>query len=194
MGWADLFFGTALVGATAIGIGAALKSGKKEKQRRLLEEAEEERRQNIPCKFNNGIDENDFARIIKSTSKQFRRIKSASTTGAEVNIKYCSQSGITQYWASIDFNDYGEITGKYWINNENSDSNIPKAFADAISENIQKGIDKFHQGKSNGDSHTVETLGEKTTPKPNNSVNNDFYRHNSEKTFFRFIARYVDIN
>lgn len=37
----------------------------------------------------------------------------------------------------MDFNDYGHITGAWWmLERENDDSNIPNRFADLMSEAI----------------------------------------------------------
>ena len=137
-----------LVGATAIGLKAANKSRIRRKQEeekwkeeiRAREEAikreqeEEKRRKSITCRFNKYIDEKTFNKIVYNLSKRYKRLSVASIENAIINVEYYSQSGITKYQASIDFNDYGQITGEYWLSNENSKSNLPNSFADNLSE------------------------------------------------------------
>ena len=48
MGLASFFANLFIGGATAVGIGAMIKATKRNKQRRLQEQAEEERRKNTP--------------------------------------------------------------------------------------------------------------------------------------------------
>ncbi len=43
-----------------------------------------------------------------------------------------SQSGISEWNFKLDFNDYGHITGTYWLSSDNDDSNIPERFGDLI--------------------------------------------------------------
>lgn len=47
-----------------------------------------------------------------------------------------SQSGISEWEFELDFNDYGKITGSYWIYSDNYDSMIPKALGNSIQEEI----------------------------------------------------------
>ena len=55
-----------------------------------------------------------------------------------------SQSGISEWDFELDFNDYGKITGTYWISSDNYDSMIPetlgnliqKAISDVYNQNI----------------------------------------------------------
>ena len=57
MGLTSFLVKTLIGGAAAVGIGATIKAANKSKQRRLQEQAEEERRQNTPCYFVDGISE-----------------------------------------------------------------------------------------------------------------------------------------
>jgi hypothetical protein len=38
----------------------------------------------------------------------------------------------------LDFNDYGDLTGKYWLSQENYDSDLPQKFARTIQEEIKR--------------------------------------------------------
>ncbi len=59
-----------------------------------------------------------------------------------------SQSGLSEWSFTIDFNDYGHITGEYWITTDNDDSIIPERVAGRIREailNIKIDSDSFYE-------------------------------------------------
>ena len=56
--------------------------------------------------------------------------------GPVVYFTVYSQSRITTWSFTLDFNDYGHITGRYWRWQENYDSSIPDRIGDTISETI----------------------------------------------------------
>ena len=157
MGLTSFLVKTLIGGAAAVGIGATIKAANKSKQRRLQEQAEEERRRNTPCYFVDGISEKTFRRITKQTSKRFKRLKVTEIDGAVIYITYYSQSGLSDYDAVIDFNDYGHITGRYWLSNENDDSNLPSKFAECIEEQF---LEVIESGEDDGNDHQVENLDE----------------------------------
>lgn len=169
MGFSSFFSKVLIGGAAAFGVGALIKSAKKEKQRILQEQAEEERRKSIPCSFFDGISENDFVIIVNKSSKRFKRLKVVEIDEAVVTIEFYSQSGISKYYAVIDFNDYGHITGRYWIINENDDSNLPTAFADCLSEQL---VDAMNNPESYYDNNRTDS---------NKNSNN--YGHNSSYAY-----------
>lgn len=106
---------------------------KEEKQK------EDFRRRNCYVYFSNGITENDFQTIaIKSISKIKKRKIGVSIDKAIVYGKVLSQTGLSSWNFSIDFNDYGLITGKYWILSENEDSSIPISIANNMKEMIEE--------------------------------------------------------
>ena len=53
-------------------------------------------------------------------------VLNSNRNGLIVSGSFRSQSGLTSCDFEIDFNDYGHITGKYWISSENPESSIPK--------------------------------------------------------------------
>lgn len=139
----------------AIGIGVAgkvidiIRKDLKESEAAAAEEA---RRRSTPCYFQDGISKTDFERLAKNVGKSIKRISSLSVDGPIVFGVVKSQSGISEWSFTIDYNDYGHITGKYWLSSENSDSNIPKRVADMISTTIQNySPDSF---KDNGPSES----------------------------------------
>lgn len=104
--------------------------------------AEERKRKNTPCNFNDKITEDEFKSIVEVACNSIKRVIEVSVEGPIVNAAVRSQSGISNWQFKIDFNDYGNITGKYWLTNENSDSQIPSVAAERIKEEINKKINR----------------------------------------------------
>lgn len=98
--------------------------------------AEQERRVNTACYFGDGISENEFKEIANQARKKIKRSFDISVNGPVVNGTVQSISGISEWHFTVDFNDYGHITGKYWLNSENKDSKLPKRFAEIMSTEI----------------------------------------------------------
>ena len=88
----------------------------------------EEKRKNTVCSFSDGISEEEFSQIAAKSAKSIRRL-SIFVSGPKVYGTVLSASGISTWTFSLDFNDFGHITGKSWlIDCENYDSSIPDAF------------------------------------------------------------------
>ncbi len=104
--------------------------------------AEEKKRKNTPCSFNDKITEEEFKYIAEAACSSIKRVIEVSVEGPIVNASVRSQSGISNWQFKIDFNDYGSVTGKYWLTNENSDSQIPSVIAERIKEEINKRINQ----------------------------------------------------
>ena len=124
LGW---IVGTGIVG------GLLVRAGRNAKRER----EEENRRRNTPCRFMDGITQEEFESIALYCAKRIKRVSEISVSGPIVLGIVQSQSGISEWSFKIDYNDYGHLTGKYWLSSENADSSIPKHIADAISEAIQ---------------------------------------------------------
>ena len=103
----------------------------RERQRRL-----EEQRRSTPPSYEDGVSEDEFHKIVKAARKGIPRIKSTTIKGLVVDIEVKSQSGISIWEATVDFNDFGHLTGWYRIWSENDDSSIPEAFARDVAEGI----------------------------------------------------------
>lgn len=101
-----------------------------------LRKLEEERRATPPS-YDDGVSEKEFEQIVLKAKKGIPRIKSATISGLVVSIEVKSQSGISIWDATIDFNDFGHLTGWHKIWSENDDSNIPEAFARDVVEGIR---------------------------------------------------------
>lgn len=130
--------GIGLVGLLARGL------GKEEREAR----AREEKRKNTPCKFNDGVSQAEFTEIVKMSGKRIKRLTSLISHGPIVYGMVESQSGLSEWSFEIDFNDYGHITGEYWITTDNDDSKIPERVADRIKKAIlnpeMSGEDSFY--------------------------------------------------
>jgi hypothetical protein len=75
--------------------------------------------------------------IARDVAKGTPRVEDVVVTGMSVTLFVRSNSGLTTWTAEIDFNDYGHLTGTYWLSTENSASLIPEHFANALQAQIQ---------------------------------------------------------
>ena len=112
-------------------------ASKEEKEKK----AEEDRRKNTPCRFDGAISETNFHSIVKKAAKPIKRLKIMEIEGPVVYCSVKSTSGITTWEFTLDFNDYGEITGKCWCKTENKDSKIPAVLVEKIQDGINEFID-----------------------------------------------------
>lgn len=90
------------------------------------------RRRSSPIEWDPRFSQSDFEATCADVAHRLPRVSSATIDGLAVTLLVRSNSGLTTWTAEIDFNDYGALTGKHWINSENKQSPIPQAFADAI--------------------------------------------------------------
>lgn len=123
-----------------------ISSARKESKALAREEAElknvietEKRRQNTPFYYPECISEEKF-RIIAETSIKTMKRKFASFNVADGRIygTIISQSGISEWDFCIDFNDFGKLTGEYWLHAENDDSIIPRRIAETVKYAIRE--------------------------------------------------------
>ncbi|WP_317855810.1 hypothetical protein [Chakrabartyella piscis] len=100
--------------------------------------AEEKRRKETPCNFKDGFTKDEFYTMVQSAGKGSPRLKNLYANGPIVYGTVRSQSGLSVWDFSIDFNNYGTLDGSYWIQSENKDSSIPKYIADKIAKSIRE--------------------------------------------------------
>ena len=100
------------------------------------EEAEQERRRNTPCRFEEGFSEADFEQMANRAARKIKRLEKVAVDGPIVYGMVQSQSGISDWYFMLDFNDYGHITGTYWCSSDNEDSNIPTRLGSLIQDEI----------------------------------------------------------
>jgi len=97
---------------------------------------EKRRRKNTICKFDDILTEEMFEEIVYKSAKRIKRIDNININNGCVTATVISQSGISEWEFEVDFNDYGKITGSYWKNSDNYDSNIPNTLGDLIQSRI----------------------------------------------------------
>lgn len=123
-----------ILGVAALGTGLLVL---RNKNKEAL--AEEERRKNTVCEFDDEkLSQKEFENIVIQNCKRIKRINNITVNGPIINGTVRSQSGISSWKFIIDFNDYGKITGRYWIFSNNKDSAIPTAIANMVKEHIEE--------------------------------------------------------
>ncbi|KYJ97538.1 hypothetical protein [Microbacterium sp. CH1] len=101
---------------------------------------EESRRRNTPPEFDERLTQSEFLGLVEHLARTTPRVLGATVDGQIVKIHVRSNSGLTTWSAELDFNDYGHLTGTYWIRTENDQSPIPEFFASALRDQIQQRI------------------------------------------------------
>lgn len=91
------------------------------------------KRRDMPCFFNDGLISSDFVEIAERAGRKIKRIKSVSIIGAVIYCNVESQTGYSDWDFSVDFNDWGHVTGTYWTQTDNDDSSIPHHFGHMVS-------------------------------------------------------------
>lgn len=100
------------------------------------------KRKNTPCLFLDGITLTEFVNIAKTVAERIKRIKSIEVYGPVIKGTVISQSGYSDWYFSVDFNNWGHIDGTYWTYSNNMDSTIPKHFGACVSSEISELIRK----------------------------------------------------
>ncbi len=114
----------------AVAIGAAVRGSRKAAQ-------ENKRRVSSPLSFDDGITEPEFAEIAETAARGLPRLQSVHVDGMTCTVRVRSNSGLSTWTARVDFNDYGHLTGTYWLKAENADSIIPEHLAKLIQAEIR---------------------------------------------------------
>lgn len=105
-------------------------------QERLEKKQDEELRQSLSIQFPEFLNQEEFNRIIHEESVKIIRIKEVEISEALINFEVYSNSRISTWCFTLDYNDYGILTGKVRISSENSDSSIPENISLRISERL----------------------------------------------------------
>ena len=122
-----------IVSGAVLAIPRAIARAQEEQRRKR--ELEEKRIATPPC-YDEGVSESEFTEIVMKAKREIPRIKSVAIEGFVVRIEVKSMTGITIWTATIDFNDFGHLTGWYKVHSENDDSKIPQAFAREVNESV----------------------------------------------------------
>lgn len=101
---------------------------------------EEARRRNSPLCFDDGLTQTEFSDLVHAVAKRTPRVKQAVVNGMKATLHVRSNSGLSTWTAEVDFNDYGHLTGKYWMRTENADSLIPEHFAQELKAQVESRV------------------------------------------------------
>ncbi len=118
-------------------LGAVVTNLRKDAQETRKEAEETERRRLSPLWFDPRLTQNDFNELVQDIAGRTPRVDTAWVIGMTVKLRVASISGLSAWTAEIDFNDYGRLTGTYWLDTENPDSLIPEHFADKVRAQIK---------------------------------------------------------
>lgn len=135
------FLDKMLIGGAVAVVGALAVKGTREA---VAAAKEEKRRRESPPRFIPWLTEQDFAAMVSYVASQSPRVLGAVATGLVVHITVRSNSKLTTWSAELDFNDYGNPSGKYWIRTENEQSPIPQWFADTLQREM---VQRLSQGQ-----------------------------------------------
>lgn len=127
------FLDKALVAGAVALAGAGLRSQWREMQ-------ETQRRKSSSLQFDDGLTAQGFADLAEEVARRTTRVVRAEVKGMTVDLVVRSNSGLTTWDAQVDFNDYGRLTGRYWLKSGNDQSPIPKFYADRLREEIARRI------------------------------------------------------
>lgn len=95
-------------------------------------------RPNMPCDFTEGISREDLREFVAQAVNSIKGKKiEISVKEAVIRGLVQSNTGLSTWMFSIDYNDYGHITGKYWLRSENDDSPVPQVIAKKIRDAIE---------------------------------------------------------
>lgn len=98
----------------------------------------ESKRKNTVCHFRGGITKEEFYAIVKVSGKNVPRLTNIYADETMVYGTVRSQKNNSDWCFTIDYNDYGKLTGNYRLNSDNKKSEIPKLVADKIAERIKR--------------------------------------------------------
>ena len=91
------------------------------------------KRRDMPCFFNDGLSSQIFEEMAQRAGKKIKRIKDVSVNSGVIYCNVESQTGYSDWDFSVDFNDWGHVTGTYWIKTDNDDSSIPRNYGQIVS-------------------------------------------------------------
>ena len=95
---------------------------------------ERKRREQTPVSFSDGLSFETFKKIANAAAERIKRIE--DITVYDDGTIYCdvrSNSGLSTWSFSLDFNEWGHITGGYWSFQDNDDSTVPDHVGQTIS-------------------------------------------------------------
>lgn len=94
------------------------------------------KRKNTHCYYEDGISYDEFVSIANKVGNKIKRVKEVNVNDLIIYCSVESQTGYSNWDFNVDFNDWGHITGTYWIQTDNDDSLIPSHYGQMVSEAI----------------------------------------------------------
>ncbi len=128
------------------------------KNKRTQKPQKARRREDTPCKFVS-VSQTEFENIVNNSIK-FNRELVASIDGTVVTFTVQSDNDTPINSFKLDFNDYGYVTGKYWLDCENysCEHSNPLNIANEIKEELSNLIfRKVAQKIRNNQNNTPDT-------------------------------------
>lgn len=135
------FLDKLLIGGAVAVVGALAVKGTREA---AAAAREEQLRRESPPRFIPWLTERDFSLMVGYVASLSPRVIRAEARGLVVEITVRSNSGLTTWSADLDFNDYGNPSGKYWIRTENDQSPVPRWFAEKLAEQMTQRLKQGH--------------------------------------------------
>lgn len=142
------FLEFAVLGGMGLFFKKMLDNANESAEERKRAQREEEKRKRTKCCFSDGISIDEFRYIVKKSVRYIKRVKILPIDDAIVYGMVRSNSGLSEWNFTIDFNDYGHLTGKYWLQSDNEESDVPRVIAEKISALIRSFLDGFKQSQS----------------------------------------------
>ena len=99
------------------------------------ESQETKRRKSSPLSYSDDLTQSDFAEVARDVAKRTPRVDVVVVKGVTVTLRVQSNSGLSSWTAEVDFNDYGRLTGAYWLKAD-TDSLVPEHFAKAVQKQV----------------------------------------------------------
>ncbi len=107
------------------------------------EHLEEKRKEQATLEFPVWLNKNEFINIVEKACHSSKRIKKVTVKGTFIEIVVQSEVALKDWKFCLDFNDNGELTGKYWSSTDRIDSKLPKLIAEKICRKIEDNRDSY---------------------------------------------------
>ena len=131
-----------LTGGGVVLIGVLARTVYQDAREKLQNAQETKRRKSSPLCFDEVVTKSQFIETARDVAMRTPRVEDVTVTGMTVFLRVGSISGLSTWGAEIDFNDYGHLTGAYWLRTENDDSLIPHHFANAMQAQIKSRVSR----------------------------------------------------
>jgi len=136
-----------LGGLSLYGIHKIKESNEKARQEEEIKIQKENKRKSCVYNFDEGLSKEEFDEIVFSCTRKIKRIENVEIDGLAIYVTVSSVSGLSLWDFILDFNDYGKLTGKYYLKSENYDSDIPQKLNHLIYEKLEPHIDTIKENK-----------------------------------------------